>query len=44
MDDALLNTIKSLTTQLEKFLKSCKQEGDKTIDDVLKRLDELKKE
>ena len=44
MTDSILSTVKSLTTQLEKFLKSCKQEGDKTIDDVLKRLEELKKE
>jgi len=44
MDKLLLSTIKNLTTQLEQFLQSCKAEGDTTIDDVLKRLDELKKE
>lgn len=44
MNEALLKTIQSLTIQLERFLKSCKEEGDKTIDDVLKRLDEIKKE
>ena len=44
MDESILNAIKKLTTQLEQFLKACKAEGDTTIDDVLKRLEDLKKE
>lgn len=44
MDNFTLETIKKLTNQFEQFLKSCKSEGDVTIDDVLKRLEELKKE
>jgi len=44
MDDLIIKTAKKLTDQLEKFLKACKVEGDTTIDDVLKRLEDLKKE
>lgn len=41
MDDLIIRTIRRLTTQLEQFLRACKAEGDTTIDDVLKRLEEL---
>ena len=44
MDDLIIKTVKKLTDQLEKFLKACRAEGDVTVDDVLKRLEELKKE
>ena len=44
MDKIVLEMVKKLTTQLEQFLRACKFEGDMTIDDVLKRLEELKKE
>jgi hypothetical protein len=44
MEDIYLETIRKLTAQFEQFLKACKSEGDQTIDDVLKRLEELKKE
>ncbi|UCB57569.1 MAG: hypothetical protein JSV30_03010 [Candidatus Omnitrophota bacterium] len=44
MDDLIIKTIKQLTEQFKQFLKACKAEGDTTIDDVLKRLEELKKE
>lgn len=44
MDDLMLKTIKNLTSQLSQFLEACKKEGDTTIDDVLKRLEDLKKE
>jgi len=44
MDDLIIKTVKKLTEQIEKFLKACKAEGDVTIDDALKRLEELKKE
>lgn len=42
MDDLILKAVKQLTIQLEQFLRACKAEGDTTIDDVLKRLEELK--
>ena len=44
MDEFMIEIAKKLTDQIEKFLKACKTEGDITIDDVLKRLQELKKE
>ena len=44
MDELTLEMVKKITDQLEQFLKACKEEGDTTIDDVLKRLEELKKE
>ncbi len=44
MDELMLEMAKKLTGQLEQFLKACKTEGDTTIDDVLKRLEDLKKE
>jgi len=44
MDKTIFKTIKVITTQLEQFLKVCKAEGDTSIDDVLKRLEDLKKE
>ena len=34
--------ISKLTAQLEQFLRACKSEGNTTIDDVLKRLEDLK--
>jgi len=44
MEEFMIKIAKNLTGQLEKFLRACKAEGDVTIDDVLKRLEELKKE
>lgn len=44
MDEFMIEIAKKLTDQIEKFLKACKAEGDVTIDDVLKRLESLKKE
>ena len=44
MDELTIETVKKLTEQLEQFLRACKEEGDITIDEVLKRLEELKKE
>ncbi len=44
MEEQLKKLISKLTDQLEQFLESCKAEGDTTIDDVLRRLEELKKE
>lgn len=44
MDELMVQMIRKITHQLEQFLKACKEEGDATIDDVLRRLEELKKE
>lgn len=44
MEEKIKELISKFTDQIEKFLKACKAEGDVTIDDVLKRLEELKKE
>jgi len=44
MEDKIKELISKLTDQIEKFLKACKAGGDVTIDDALKRLEELKKE
>jgi len=44
MDKFMLEMVKKFSSQLENFLKVCKSEGDTTIDDVLKRLEDLKKE
>jgi len=44
MDELMIEVIKKITDKLENFLKACKAEGDTTIDDVLRRLEELKKE
>ena len=44
MDEAIVKLVRRITDQLESLLKACKAEGDTTIDDVLKRLEELKKE
>ena len=44
MDELMIEIAKKFTDQLVDFLKACKAEGDTTIDDVLKRLEDLKKE
>ena len=44
MEKSVIELIRKLTDHFEKFLNSCKAEGDTTIDDVLKRLEDLKKE
>ncbi len=44
MEEFMIKIAKKLTDQIEGFLKACKAEGDVTIDDVLKRLEDLKKE
>ncbi len=44
MDELMVEMVKKITDQLEEFLKACKEEGDTSIDDVLKRLEELKEE
>ncbi len=44
MDEIVIEMTKKFTDQIEKFLKACKAKGDATIDDVLKRLEDLQKE
>ena len=44
MNKLMIELAQKITKELEKFLIACKAEGDVTIDDVLKRLEELKKE
>jgi len=44
MDKLMIELARKMTKELEKFLRVCKEAGDVTIDDVLKRLESLKKE
>lgn len=44
MDELMLKMVRKFRDQLEQFLKACKAKGDTTIEDVLKRLEDLKKE
>ncbi len=44
MDEPVIGLARKITHQIETFLKACRAEGDVTIDDVLKRLEDLKKE
>ena len=44
MEEAMIELARKMTKELEKFLIACKEAGDVTIDDVLRRLESLKKE
>lgn len=44
MDEPVIELAKKLTERLEAFLKACQAEGDVSIEDVLRRLEGLKKE
>jgi hypothetical protein len=44
IEKPIIDLIQKLATQIAQFLKACKAEGDTTIDDALKRLEDLKKE
>lgn len=44
MNEPMAKLARKMTKELEKFLRTCKEAGDVTIDDVLKRLEELQKE
>lgn len=44
MEEPTLDLARKLSQQFKKFLEACKEEGDITIDDVLRRLESLKKE
>lgn len=44
MEEPTVDLARGLSQQFKKFLKACQEEGDVTIDDVLRRLESLKKE
>jgi len=44
MDETMIKLARKMTEKLEKFLIACKEAGDTTIDDVLKRLESLTKQ
>jgi len=44
VDESMIELARKMSDQLEKFLVACKEAGDVTVDDVLKRLESLKKE
>ena len=44
MDECMIELARKMTEELEKFLIACKKGGDVTIDDVLRRLESLKKQ
>lgn len=44
MDESMVQLARKMVDQFEKFLIACKEAGDVTIDDVLKRLKSLKKQ
>ena len=44
MDEPMIELARKMTDQLQRFLIACEQAGDVTIDDVLKRLESLKKQ
>ena len=44
MNEPMAKLARKMTKELENFLIACKAAGDITIEDVLKRLEDLKKE
>ena len=44
MEDPIIELANRITEEIEEFLLACRDKGDKTIDDVLKRLKALKKQ
>jgi hypothetical protein len=44
MEDPIIELANRITKEIKGFLLACKNEGDKTIDDVLKRLKALEKQ
>ncbi len=44
MEEPIVGLARKLSQQFKVFLEACKEAGDVTIDDVLKRLESLKKE
>ena len=44
MNEPMIRLARKMADQLERFLVTCKESGDVTIDDVLKRLESLEKQ
>ncbi len=44
MEEPMVDLARRLSQQFKEFLEACREAGDVTVDDVLKRLEELKKE
>ena len=44
MEEPIIKLASKITDEVEKFLAACKEKGDITIDDVLKRLKSLKEQ
>ncbi|NQT66080.1 MAG: hypothetical protein HQ569_00705 [Actinobacteria bacterium] len=44
MEEPIIKLADKITDEIENFLLACKKEGDITIDDVLKRLESLRKQ
>ena len=43
MEEPIVDLVRKLSEQFRKFLGACKESGDVTIDDVLRRLNSLQK-
>lgn len=44
MEEPIVDLARKLSEQFKKFLEACKEAGDVTIDDVLRRLNSLQEE
>ena len=44
MEEPIVGLVRKLSEQFKKFLGACKESGDVTIDDVLRRLNSLQEE
>jgi len=44
MEEPIVDLARKLSVEFEKFLEACKEAGDVTIDDVLRRLNSLQEE
>ncbi|MBA7478311.1 hypothetical protein ES707_13734 [subsurface metagenome] len=44
MEEPIIELSRRITDEIEKFLAACREDGDITIDDVLKRLKSLKEQ
>ena len=44
MEEPIVGLVRKLSEQFKKFLGACKESGDVIVDDVLKRLEDLRRE
>ena len=44
MEEPVVNLTRKMSEQFKAFLEACKKTGDVTVDDVLKRLEDLRRE